>query len=86
MLENDCGGSGGVINDGDFVNVLSVDEFFDDGSGMEDSFLEVVEIKVVRLTEGFELPLTLSCEDRGRTATESSVVEACYGGVVVGEF
>jgi hypothetical protein len=66
--------------------VFGVDEFFDDGSGMEDSIFEVVEVEVIGLTEEFELPLTLSCKDGGWTATEGSVVEACYVRVVVGEF
>jgi hypothetical protein len=86
LLKNDSSGSGGVIHNGDFVEVLSVDEFFDDRSGMEDSVFEVVEVEVIGLTEEFELPLTLSCKDGGWTATKGSVVEACYVGVVVGEF
>lgn len=86
LLEDDSGGGGGVIDDGDFVDVVCVDEFFDDGSGMEDSFFEVVEVEVIWLTKEFELPFTLGGEDGGWTATEGAVVETRDGGVMVGEF
>lgn len=86
LLKDDSGGGGSVIDYGDLVDMVGVDEFFDDCSGMEDSFFEVVEVEVIWLTEELELPFTLSCEDGGWTTTEGAVVETRDGGVVVGEF
>jgi hypothetical protein len=51
LLKNDCGSSGGVIHNGYFIKVFGVDEFFDDGSGMEDSIFEVVEVEVIVVGE-----------------------------------
>lgn len=53
---------------------------------MEDCRFEMVEVEVIGLTEVFELPIVLSGDDGGRTGTETAVVNASDGGVVVGEF
>lgn len=32
LLEDDCGGGGGVVDKGDFIDVVGVDEVLDQGS------------------------------------------------------
>ncbi|KAJ1391781.1 hypothetical protein SESBI_36353 [Sesbania bispinosa] len=66
VLEDD-GGGGGIINDGDLVDVFGVDEFLDDGSGLKDSVFEVVEVEVVKLAGIFELSVLLGGDDGPRT-------------------
>lgn len=86
LLEDDGGGGGGVVDEGDLVHVVGVDQVLDDGSGAEKAGLEVVEVELVRLAEVLELPVALHGDDGGRAAAEGAVVEARHGGVVVGEF
>lgn len=86
MLEDDGGGGGGVVDEGDLVHVFGVDEVLDDGAGVKESLLEVVEVEVVRLPEVLHLPLALHGDHGSRAAPEGAVVEARHRGVVVGEF
>lgn len=53
---------------------------------MEDTRLELVEVEVVRLAEELDLPVLLGGENRLRTASEASVVDASDGEVVMGKF
>ncbi|RDY14515.1 hypothetical protein CR513_00420, partial [Mucuna pruriens] len=82
VLEHDGGGGGGVVHDGDLVDVVGVDE----GSRLEDSSLEDVEVEVVRLAEVVQLPPLLLGQDGGGAAPEAAVVDARHGGVMVAEF
>lgn len=85
MLEDDGRRRGGVVDDGDLVLVLGVDDAFDRGSGCGDVGLELVEEEPIRLAEEPELPVSLRGDDGGGTAAEASVVDPREGGVVVRE-
>ena len=63
VLEDYGGGGGGVINEGDFFDVVGIDEVLDNSSGMEYGLLEVVEEETVRLLKELELPPSLGSEN-----------------------
>lgn len=85
LLEDDGRRRGGVVDEGDFVVVLGVDEASDGGSGLGDAGFEVVEEEPIRLAEEPELPVSLDGDDGGGAAAEAPVVDPSEGGVVVGE-
>jgi hypothetical protein len=70
VLKNDSSYGGGVIDDWNSVDVLSIDWIFDNWA----------------LETWIELPLLLSGDDGRRTWIEAVVVDASDGGVMVGEF
>lgn len=85
-LEDYGGGGGGVVNDGDLVDVVGVDELFDESPGLENTGPEVVKVEVVGLAEELELEELLGLHDGGWTGPEAAVVDAGDRWVVVGEF
>lgn len=85
VLEYDGRGGGGVVHEGDLVDVVGVDEVFDEGAGSEEGGLEAVEVEVVGLAEEETLPSELGGKDGGGAAAEAAIVNAGDGGVVVGE-
>lgn len=86
LLEDDGGGGGGVVDDGDLVDVVGVDEVLDDGAGVEDAALEVVEVEAIGLGQVPELPAALGLDDGVGARPEAAVVDSGHGGVVVSEF
>lgn len=66
--------------------MVGIDEILDDGSGLVNSLLELVEVEMVRLGQVLELPLSLSFDNEGRAAAEASVVDSGDIGVVVRKF
>lgn len=85
VLKDDGGGSSGVVDDGDLVDMVGVDERLDEGPGTEDAFLEVVEEEIVGLLEESELPALLGGNNGGRAAAEAAVVNSRNIQLVVGE-
>lgn len=85
LLQDDGGGGGGVVDKGDFVHVIGVDEAFDDGPRLQDSFPESVEVEIVRLFKVFELPFALRSEHGLGAAPEAAVIDPGDAGVVVRE-
>lgn len=83
MLQDDCGGGGGVIDDGDLVDAFGVGERLDEAPSVEDGTLEDVEVEMVRLAEELELVALLGGDDGGRAAAEAAVVDASNRRVVV---
>lgn len=75
LLKNYGSGGGSVIDEGYFINIISVDKAFDNIPRVEDSGAESVEVEVIRLLDELELPLSLSSEDGVRTTAEASVVD-----------
>lgn len=86
VLEDDGGGGGGVIDDGYLVDVVGVDEGFEEGAGTEDVGFEVVEVEGVGLVKELELVFLLGGDDGRWAGSEAAVVDTGNGGVVVGEF
>lgn len=85
VLEHNGGGRGGVINHGDLLDVVGVDQIFYYISSTENRGFELVVVKFVGLLEPSELPLSLGGGDGCRARPEAAVVEPGDGGVVVGE-
>lgn len=85
MLKNNGSSSGGIIYDGDLIYVVGINEVFDDGTGVDDLALEVVEEEIVRLTQEAELPALLGGDDGSRTAAKTAVIDSGDTGLVVGE-
>lgn len=65
--------------------MVRINEILDDGSGVEDLALEVIEEEIVRLAEEAELPPLLGGDDGGGAAAEASVVNSGDARLVVGE-
>ncbi|KAA8527848.1 hypothetical protein F0562_035283 [Nyssa sinensis] len=85
LLQDDGRGGGGVVNDGDLVYVVGVNQVFDYGSGSEDGGFEVVDVESIGLTEEFELPLLLGSDNQGRARPEAAVIDPSDYLVVVKE-
>lgn len=66
--------------------MFGINKILDDGAGMDDLALEVIEEEIVRLAEEAELPSPLGCDDGGGTAAKAAVVDSGDTGLVVGEF
>lgn len=66
--------------------MVGIDEVLDDGSGLANSLLELVEVEIVRLGQVLELPSSLSFNNGGRAATEAAVVDSGDIGVMVRKF
>ena len=86
VLEDDSSCSGGIIDDGDFVEVLGIDEALEEGAGAENAGFEVGEVEVIGLAKELELEVLLGVGNGGRATTKGAIVDASYGGVVVAEF
>lgn len=86
VLEDDGGCSGGVIDDGDFVEVVGIDEALDDAARLENAWFEFGKVEVIRLAKEFELQLLLGLDNGERTTAKGTIVDASYGGVMVVEF
>lgn len=52
---------------------------------MKDSFLQYIEVEIVRLSQIPSLPNPLSLYDRARATPEAAVVDPSHGRVVVSE-
>lgn len=85
VLEDDGGGGGGVVDDGDFINFVGVDQGLNQAAALEDGGLKGVKEEVVGLAEEQELVALLGSYDAGGTAAEAAVVYPGDGRVVVGE-
>lgn len=86
LLEHDGGGGGGVVDDGDLVHVVGVNQVLDYGTGAEDGGFEVVEVEGVGVSEVFELIFVLGGEDGFGAGSEAAVVDPGDVRVVVREF
>ena len=86
LLEDDGGGGCGVVDDGDLVDVVGVNQVLDDRSRMENPLLQLVEVEGVGLGEEPRLPLPLRRRDGARAAAEAAVVDPSDARVVVREF
>lgn len=51
LLKDDCSGGGGVVDNGDFIDVVRVDDVLDQGSRTENRRLETVEVEMIGLAE-----------------------------------
>lgn len=65
--------------------MVGVDKGLDDAAGTEDGGLEGVEVERIGLAEEEDLVAVLDSDDGSRTAAEATIIDACNGGVVVGE-
>lgn len=66
--------------------MVGVDEILNNGAGLNDLRLEVVEEEFIGLAEESELPSSLGGDDGGGTASEAAVVDSRDAGLVVREF
>ena len=85
-MEDDSSCSGGIIDDGDFVEVLGIDEDLEEGAGAENAGFEVGEVEVIGLAKELELEVLLGVGNGGRATAKGAIVDTSYGGVVVAEF
>ncbi|PON43235.1 hypothetical protein PanWU01x14_275780 [Parasponia andersonii] len=85
VVEDDGGSGGGVVEEGDLVDVVCIDEVLDKGAGAEEGGAEGVEVEVVGLAEEPELPGTLDSEYGFGAATEAAVVDSGDTREMVGE-
>lgn len=86
LLEYDGGGRGGVVDEGDAIDVVGIDEVCDGGARFQDATAEHVEEEFVGLLEKAELACGLRDENRARTASEASIIDPSDAALVVGEF
>lgn len=86
MLKNNGSSCGGVVDDGDLINMVGVDKILNNGAGLNYLRLEVIEEEVIGLAEESELPPSLGGDDGGGAAPEAAVVESGDSGLMVGEF
>ncbi|KAG6388942.1 hypothetical protein SASPL_150379 [Salvia splendens] len=68
VLEDDGGGGGDVVDDGDFVDVIGVDEVLDEEARLENGRLESVVVEMIGLAEEEEPVAELGGDDGGRAA------------------
>lgn len=85
-VKDDGGGGGGVVEEGEVVDGVGIDEVCDCGARGEDAGAEDGGEEVVGLVEEAVLPRGLCGEDGAGTASEAAVVDACDAVLVVREF
>lgn len=76
LLEHDSGGRGSVVDEGNFVDGVSIDEALYNSSGFEQALPEVIEVEIIRLLKKSELPLLLSGDYGSGAASETTVVDS----------
>ena len=85
-MEDDGGCSGGVIDDGDFIYVVGIDEALEEVVGLENAWFEFGIVEMIRLAKEFELQFLLGLDNGERATAKGSIVDASYNGVMVVEF
>ena len=86
VLEDDGGCSGGVIDDGDFIEVVGIYEALEEDAGLENARFEFGKVEVIGLAKEFELQFLLGLDNGERATAKGTIVDASYGGVMVIEF
>ena len=86
VLEDDGRCSGGVIDDGDFIEVVGIYEALEEDAGLENARFEFGKVEVIGLAKEFELQFLLGLDNGERATAKGTIVDASYGGVMVIEF